>query len=306
MKSCARLVDDFWILNRSIDADGADIVIQPRFSSSEVMRKRREHMAAFGFVQAKFFEGKNQVRLAKRYIHNDGGAVRRDFFVFVHTLDSFDNAVDYFFSATEVVHNWETTKNGDFYYFALTAGRSYENFKNISRADLREKVESGIFEHIRHVLRVEVSRTVSFRASTRSEHYSKGRYILCRPHGCPVALYLEEDGAGHVVEARKDIFQSCGWFEWGCLGEGPKLLAASIFSHFFCGLRPSSNEIVLLCTNLVGVLNRNFAEISEMDIFAALAGLPYKCEFSSHPAVQEQFDQTKAKYGEFLQSSGEW
>lgn len=305
-KSCARLIDDFWILNRSIDADGADIVIQSRYASPEHMRQNREHVAAFGFVQAKFFQNANQVRIAKKYIQNENGAFRRDFFVFVHTLDKDDNPIDYFFSANEVANVWNVRKDDGSYYFALTAGRDYEEFRNLSRRELREKIEDGIFDHMRHVLRKEVSRAISTRASTRGLYHANSRYILCRPHGCPVALFVVDDGEGHAVEARKDIFQSQGWFEWGYCGEGPKLLAASIFAHFFRGLRPTWKEIETLTVNLIGELNRESAEISEDDIYAALARLPYKFDLKKHPALHAAFEDTKARYTELLKSMGPW
>lgn len=297
-KSCARLIDDFWILNRSVDADGADIVIQCRHPSPDHMRMHREQVAAFGFVQAKFFQGTNQVRVDKKYIQNGDGAIRRDFFVFVHTLDRNDNPVDYFFSAADVANVWNVTKDDCNYYFALAAGRDYAEFRNLSRRELREKIECGVFDHVRHVLRKEVFRSVSLRASTRSPHHANSRYILCRPHGCPVVLYVSDDDAGHVVEARKDIFQSRGWFEWGYCGEGPKLLAASLFAHFFWGLRPTWDEIEALTVDLVGEFNRESAEILEDDIYIALAGLPYRCDVAKHPATQAMFQHTKAKYAE--------
>ncbi len=50
----AFLIDRFWVLERSVDIDGADFIIQRRITSSNLLDEKPPR---FGVVQAKFFSG---------------------------------------------------------------------------------------------------------------------------------------------------------------------------------------------------------------------------------------------------------
>lgn len=297
LKSRARLVDDFWIVDREIDADGVDFFIQPRARNQDDLRDKRDRVGEFGAVQAKFFEGTNQVRISSRYILNKDEAPRRNYFVFLHTEDRDGDPVDYFFTAAQVAAFWDRTgENGD-YTFSLSAGRTFDAFKDLKRSVLRTAIEDNITEHLRRMMHQEVFSLVSVHGMRRCAHDFAGRYLLCRPHNCPVALYVDAtNGSGYPVEMRKDIFRSRGWFEWGYAGEGPKLLSASVLAHFFSGIRPSHDEVILLCDNLISQLSEAGAEFNATDIFVALAGLPYGCRFADHSWTQSLFDITKSRY----------
>jgi hypothetical protein len=297
LKSRARLVDDFWIVDREIDADGVDFFIQPRARNQAELRDQRDRVGELGAIQAKFFEGTNQVRITARYILNTDSAPRRNYFVFLHTEDIDGEPIDYFFTAAQVASLWDRVGDDGDYTFSLAAGRTFDTFKDLKRNVLRTTIEDNIADHLRHVMRQEIFNLVSLHGLRRRAHDFAGRYVLCRPHNCAVALYVDAtNGSGHPVEMRKDIFRSRGWFEWGYLGEGPKLLSASVLAHFFAGIRPSHDEVILLCHNLIGELNVSGAEFNATDIFVALAGLPYRCRFADHPWTQSLFDITKSRY----------
>ena len=49
----AFLIDRFWILERSVDIDGADFIIQRRITKSNILDRNPPR---FGVVQVKFFD----------------------------------------------------------------------------------------------------------------------------------------------------------------------------------------------------------------------------------------------------------
>lgn len=97
------LIDRFWILERTVDADGADFIIQTRLTDIAGVEPNR-----LGIVQAKFRENINNVIEIKweYIIGNDG--VRDDFFLLIHTGKE-DNKEKYFLTATDIA-NFELEK----------------------------------------------------------------------------------------------------------------------------------------------------------------------------------------------------
>ncbi|NHQ60156.1 hypothetical protein G9409_06050 [Chlorobium sp. BLA1] len=53
VRAKAFLMDRFWILERSIDIDGADLIIQRRITNKNLLDK---NPPILGFIQVKFFE----------------------------------------------------------------------------------------------------------------------------------------------------------------------------------------------------------------------------------------------------------
>jgi len=62
----AFLIDRFWVLERSVDIDGADFIIHRRITSANLLDKRPPR---FGVVYAKFFAGpKTSHHIYKQYL----------------------------------------------------------------------------------------------------------------------------------------------------------------------------------------------------------------------------------------------
>ena len=61
----AFLLDEFWVLRRSVDVDGADYLVQIQADTTEELEARQYSIQPFGVVQSKFFEGRNEVRLKR-------------------------------------------------------------------------------------------------------------------------------------------------------------------------------------------------------------------------------------------------
>ncbi len=64
-RSRALLGDHFWLLSRSVDVDGVDLIVQEKVATKRELVERHQSFENFGYVQAKFFEGNNEVLIYK-------------------------------------------------------------------------------------------------------------------------------------------------------------------------------------------------------------------------------------------------
>lgn len=95
----AFLLDCFWILERSIDMEGADFFIQRRLTSQSLLSREPPKL---GVVQAKFYQDEKTTQYVHReYIENESGKPREEVFVVCHT-GSEDTARMYFLTAADV------------------------------------------------------------------------------------------------------------------------------------------------------------------------------------------------------------
>src|SRR4051794_26887713 len=82
-RSRAFLLDRFWILERSVDIDGADLVIQRRVTAVNLLDARPPR---FGVIQCKFFQDDRTTQYVHReYAVDPASTVRPEFFVLCHT-----------------------------------------------------------------------------------------------------------------------------------------------------------------------------------------------------------------------------
>lgn len=95
----AFLMDRFWILERSVDIDGADLIIQRRLSNQNLLDKKPPKL---GFVQVKFFESKKTTQyIPEAYIIDEDGNLRDEFFLLCHT--GFEENAQIFFLTAEMI-----------------------------------------------------------------------------------------------------------------------------------------------------------------------------------------------------------
>ncbi|MFX3632887.1 MAG: hypothetical protein ACE3L7_05525 [Candidatus Pristimantibacillus sp.] len=79
----AFLMDRFWILERSVDIQGADFIIQRRLTSQNILDVTPPR---FGVIQVKFYQNTNTSHyLHEEYICDTDGQPRNEFFLVVHT-----------------------------------------------------------------------------------------------------------------------------------------------------------------------------------------------------------------------------
>ena len=95
----AFLMDRFWILERSVDIDGADLIIQRRLTNQNLLDKNPPKL---GFVQVKFFESEKTTQyIPEAYIIDEEGNLRDEFFLLCHT--GFEENAQIFFLTAEMI-----------------------------------------------------------------------------------------------------------------------------------------------------------------------------------------------------------
>lgn len=142
----ALLLDSFWVLVRSVDVEGADFLVQIPAESLEELWERKNKIQVFGVIQAKYFEGNNQVRIIKKYVVDNSGLPRTDFFAMLHSNDEEGEDVHYFFTANEIQKKFYIDTNEEYYCFSLTQNRDYVDFKNKKKKDILTTIEEGVLK----------------------------------------------------------------------------------------------------------------------------------------------------------------
>lgn len=95
----AFLMDRFWILERSVDIEGADLIIQRRLTSQNLLDRTPPKL---GFVQVKFFQSDKTTQfIPVAYITDSEGKAREDFFLLLHT--GYEEGNKTFFLTTDMV-----------------------------------------------------------------------------------------------------------------------------------------------------------------------------------------------------------
>lgn len=140
----AVLLDSFWVFTRSVDVEGADFLVQIPADTLEELREKTYKIQVLGMIQAKYFEGNNQVKILKKYVEDSMGIPRTEFFAMLHTNDKECEDVHYFFSATEIQTEFYRDLNDEYYRFSITQDRDYANFKNKRKKDILSKIKNGI------------------------------------------------------------------------------------------------------------------------------------------------------------------
>lgn len=108
-RSKAFLMDRFWILERSVDIDGADFVIQRKIRAVNLLDPKPPR---FGIVQVKFFSDPSTTQyIHKEYLLDKNGNPREEFFVMCHTGTE-SEAVCYVLSARDILQSFEEVREG--------------------------------------------------------------------------------------------------------------------------------------------------------------------------------------------------
>jgi hypothetical protein len=105
----AFLIDRFWILERSVDVDGADFIIQKQVTSRNLLDRSPPR---FGVVQVKFFQNENTTQYVHaEYVLDQHGNPRGEFFVLCHTGAENDPR-KYLIPADEVARTFKRMEEG--------------------------------------------------------------------------------------------------------------------------------------------------------------------------------------------------
>lgn len=250
------LLKKLWVLKRSVDVEGADFLVQLPADSIEELRDR--YIEAFGLVQAKFFEGKNQVRISRTYVE-ERGKPRPSFFAILHTDTLDGEPVSYFFTAAQIASFFKLSRCKECYIFRLTNTRDYSQFRNVSENNIFSKIIEGV----RHSSAEKGSAVLNsfYRVNEASREFQSDSfvYMLRNIEGVNVVLVRHENtktGMAKLLEPRRDIFPYSGNFSWGYIGSGPHFLCASILGHHLVHRTPTTAEREALMRNVVCKFSR--------------------------------------------------
>ncbi len=107
-RSRAFLLDRFWVLERSVDIDGADFIIQRRLTQKTLLDREAPRL---GIVQAKFFGHLATAQsVHKQYVLDENDSPRDEFFLLCHFGDEEDPQI-YLLGARDIRDNF--TLSGD-------------------------------------------------------------------------------------------------------------------------------------------------------------------------------------------------
>jgi len=140
------LIDSFWVLKRSVDIEGADFLVQIPADDLDEIWERKKKIEVFGVIQAKYFEGHNQVKILKKYVESDSNSPRTDFFAFLHSNDEDGEDIHFFFTANDIQTEFYEDKQKEHYCFSLTKNRNYSNFKNKKKSEISHSISDGMLE----------------------------------------------------------------------------------------------------------------------------------------------------------------
>lgn len=252
------LANDFWILKRPVDVDGADFLVQNTAETLRELRDRTKGIETLGIIQAKYFEKSNMVQIEKTYVLDDGEA-RNEFFCFIHTHGEDGEHIYYFFSASEIANTFYESKCGKFYRFKITKSRDYSNFKNIKQNIISKKIKLGILStttakninYMRKQFKIYATPTLYYDEKPDFLYHFK---VIENVH---IVICTQRGSSAHLLEMRRDLFPNQGGFFWGGNGTGPTFLATSLLAHHFNGKEVKKEDINSLVKNLLQKLDRD-------------------------------------------------
>lgn len=137
----ALLINKFWILERNVDIEGADFIIQRKIFGENLLDKEPPRL---GYVQSKFCENnKTEIKIKKEYIQDTTGNLRTEFFLIIHSGYYEDERL-YFFNAESIRRDFKEQES----LFSLI----FE--KVILLVDAQVKSREYILSNIDHCLKV--------------------------------------------------------------------------------------------------------------------------------------------------------
>lgn len=102
----AFLLDRFWVLERSVDIEGADFIIQRRLTSRSLLDPSPPRL---GFIQAKYYANADTTQYIHReYVLDSAGAPRAEFFLMCHTGNE-DDKLSFLLSAMDIKNFFRET-----------------------------------------------------------------------------------------------------------------------------------------------------------------------------------------------------
>jgi len=99
-------MDRFWVLERSADVEGADLIIQRRLTNRSLLDRTPPRL---GFIQTKFYTDSSTTQYVHcEYVRDNQGTPRTEFFVLCHTGTE-DGTQAYLLTAEDISGRFELT-----------------------------------------------------------------------------------------------------------------------------------------------------------------------------------------------------
>ncbi|MGF6547629.1 hypothetical protein [Paraburkholderia youngii] len=130
------LLERFWVLERSIDKDGADYLIQRRLTTDNFLSREAPRL---GVVQVKFLQDdRTAIYIEPEYVCEKDGKGYSEFFLLIHT-GAEDEQRQFLLTARDILSNFKKSKlkiGGDKFYIpgAAVLGNSKYQVVNLKRS----------------------------------------------------------------------------------------------------------------------------------------------------------------------------
>lgn len=139
----AFLIDRFWILERSVDIDGADFIIQRRITKSNILDRNPPR---FGVVQVKFFDSEMTTHyIHEEYILDDNKEPREEFFLLCFSGGEDDSKM-FFLTAKMIKDDFAISQIKDTNKFRLYGKNIIHNKKYIvqNKRNTLDRIENQL------------------------------------------------------------------------------------------------------------------------------------------------------------------
>ncbi|MDA3883237.1 MAG: hypothetical protein PF481_08115 [Bacteroidales bacterium] len=132
------LIDRFWILERSVDIEGADFIIQRKLTEKSILDTTPPR---FGIIQAKFSQdNRTQHEIKKKYVVDKDQNPHYEFFLIVNV--GFEESQQMFLlSSNDIINNFEQTSDGD---YKIPTSKIIDKFQIKNKKDALDYIENGI------------------------------------------------------------------------------------------------------------------------------------------------------------------
>jgi len=139
-RSKAFLLDRFWVLERSVDIDGADFIIQRRLTQKTLLDREAPRL---GIVQAKFFgHPATAHHVHTQYVLDERHNTRDEFFLLCHFGDE-ENPQMFMLGARDIRDNFSTVEVSGIKKFKIAYGDLYggSKFNVSSKRNALDRIE---------------------------------------------------------------------------------------------------------------------------------------------------------------------
>ncbi len=139
----AFLLDRFWVLERSVDIQGADLIIQRRLTTQNLIDREPPRL---GVIQVKFFGTAGTTHYVhKQYVVHASGSARTEFFLMCHAGTE-DSPRSWLLSADEIKSSFPEAQDKEQVYYQI----SFQALEKASRFEVCKR--SLALDRIEHAL----------------------------------------------------------------------------------------------------------------------------------------------------------